>query len=348
MINQQMPLRVQVLRGKIVESEHDVLAAFWNPQQGLVGHAGNPESIVLPRSAIKMLQALPLVESGAYAHFQLTNAMLALACSSHHGEKIHLDLLNEWMARVNPKSELILQESNLACGPHMPYNSQSAEELIRQGQNACRFHNNCSGKHFGFLTTSLFYGETLKNYHLEAHPSQRRVRQALSEVMGVDLARAGWGVDGCGIPTYGIPLQNIARGIGALSDETLPLPRRQAATQIREACFEFPELLSGTKDWATQVIRKGDGKVLLKVGAEGVLCGLLPQLQISFALKTVDGNGRAVQAVAFEILKSYGVFTEKTAKEIWDSFGGQIKNTLHEVVGEISVLTKNYSQEDGH
>lgn len=345
MIKQQEPFRVQVIRGKLVESEHQVLAAFWSyggsaTSQGLIGSAGNPETPVLPRSAIKMLQALPLVESGALAHYQLTQQMLAVACSSHHGEEIHLNLLREWMDLVGQSGVRGLQESALACGPHMPYNVGAAEDLIRQRAEPCRLHNNCSGKHFGFLTTSLFYKEDLLNYHREDHPSQRRVRQVLSETMGLDLAKTPWGVDGCGIPTYGIPLQNIARGIGALADENQPLVRRQAAAQIREACFAYPALLSGSKDWATAVIQKAQGQILLKVGAEGVLCGLLPKHKVSFALKSVDGNGRAVQALSFEILKFYGVLSEDEATRISDSFGGQIKNTLHEIVGTISVLTK--------
>ncbi len=335
MLKSQSPLRVQVSRGPLKESEHQVLAAFWHVQEGLIGFAGDPQALVAPRSAIKMLQALPLLESGAFDHFALNDQMLALACSSHHGEEIHTSVLREWMQKVD------LVEDDLACGAHAPYSGQASEALIRQGVIPGKIHNNCSGKHLGFLTTSRYYKESISQYHRESHPSQRRIRKVLSEVMGIDLAQSPWGIDGCGIPTYGIPLAKIARGMSSLLDDSLSPSRTQAAGQILRACQRYPELVSGQKDWGAAIVRRGQGKILLKVGAEGVLCGLLPEHQVSFSLKTIDGNGRAVQAVAFEILKHYGILADSEIESLWQSTGGQLKNTLQEVVGEIRVLAKN-------
>lgn len=312
------PFLVQVYRGTQVESEHQVRAAFWHTTKGLIQAAGDPNHLTLPRSAIKMLQALPLVESGAFDHFKLTEPMLALACASHRAEKIHLDLLQQWMELTN------LNEKNLACG----------------GAPNGLF-NNCSGKHFGFLTTCLFFGEPLQDYVKEYHPEQRRVRQVLSETMGIDLQKLEWGIDGCGIPTYAVPLQNIARGMSVFLDAESSSPRQSATQRIWRDCTLYPELLSGAKEWFTSVMKLVPGEVLFKNGAEGVLCGLIPKEQLSFALKCVDGNSRATQTVAFEILKTYGILKDPQLEQLRAETGLIIQNTLGERVGEMRVFAKN-------
>src|SRR5260221_1746754 len=179
-----------------------VIVASW-------GGVGRP---VFARSAIKPLQALPLVESGAAEHYRLGATELALACASHHGEKSHVEAVGRWLDRVD------LGPNDLQCGSHLPNDVPSAHALIHAGEKPSALHSNCSGKHTGFLTTARHLGETTRGYVESDHPVQRRVAHALGEMCGIDVARAPYGTDGCGIPVIGMPLAAMAPGMARMEE----------------------------------------------------------------------------------------------------------------------------------
>ncbi|HLJ19996.1 MAG TPA: asparaginase, partial [Stellaceae bacterium] len=246
--NSSNPVLVETTRGEMVESRHTGAAAVVDAAGRIVRSWGDIDAPVFARSAIKPLQALPLVETGAAERFGLGPVELALACASHRGEPIHVETVKRWLARAD------LGPQDLECGAHAPGNAAAAEALIRAGEAPSAVHNNCSGKHSGFLTTARHRGEPTRGYIGPDHPVQVRVRAVLEEMSGLDLSRAPRGTDGCGIPVIGISLRGMARAMARLADpKGLPAERAAASTRILDAMAAAPLMVSGTGTFNTVV-----------------------------------------------------------------------------------------------
>ncbi len=306
MAGQQLkpPALVQVLRGKEIESEHQIIFCLFDESGKSVLRLGPTGRRVFPRSAIKWLQALALARSGGLQKFSLTEKHLAFACASHRGEKIHIDLVSEWLRDLN------LQERDLACGNEEPGN---------------RLAHNCSGKHSGFLTTCLAEGFPTAGYHLWDHPLQEKLRNIFRETMDTDFDKRSFGVDGCGIPTYYTPMESIARGMSLF----LKNPENEFK-QIRDACQKFPEYVSGLSDWTYQIFKATEGRVFIKSGAEGFYSGFLWHQGLGFCFKILDGSARAAEAMTIQIVEKWGGLTSLPMPVI--------KNSRDEVVGEMNVV----------
>ena len=206
-------LKIHVTRGPRVESEHLVDAIVLDSAGKTIKNFGAGDSIVTyPRSSIKMLQALSFVESGAYAGYQLSKKHLALACSSHKGEKIHTDIVLEWLKKID------CSEANLICGPHYPGDEKTKFELIAKGILPSKCHNNCSGKQTAFLSTLNQLKINPAFYEKHDHQLQVRLRKLLGELCEINFDQALWGIDGCGIPSYAMQLHSIARGMARFLD----------------------------------------------------------------------------------------------------------------------------------
>ena len=201
------PILIEVTRGDLVESRHAGSAIVVDAAGKVVAAWGDPERPVFGRSAIKPLQALPLVESGAAEHFALGDAELCIACGSHGGEPEHTRLVEAWLSRLG------LSPAALECGCQLPLHEPSAHALLRAGVAPGPQHNNCSGKHTGMLTHTVHRGEPTPGYIRPEHPSQQRVRAALEAMTGLNLATAPRGIDGCGLPQYGMPLRAMAHAM---------------------------------------------------------------------------------------------------------------------------------------
>jgi L-asparaginase II len=326
--HQSDPVLVEILRGDLVESRHRGAAAIVDAAGTIVASWGDVERPVFARSAIKPLQALPLVESGAAEHYRLSATELALACASHHGEKSHVEAVGRWLDRVD------LGPDDLQCGSHLPNDVPSAHALIRAGEQPSPLHSNCSGKHTGFLTTARHLGETTRGYVEPDHPVQRRVAQVLGEMCGIDAARAPRGTDGCGIPVIGLPLAAMARGMARMADPRgLPAERAAAATRLLAAMAERPLMVDGTGGFATVVMEVAGAKARIKPGAEGVFCGALPGLGYGVALKIEDGAGRAAEIAMGGILERLGVFGDAEREKLESLLRPAIKNVAGRVVG---------------
>ena len=203
----RQPLTVEVTRGDMVESRHRAAAVVMDGA-GKTPHSwGDVGRLVYPRSAIKPLQTLALIETGAVEHFRLSDAEIALASASHNGTPAHTGAVDGWLARVG------LSERDLECGAHPPMDEEAARDLVRAGRAPGPLHNNCSGKHAGFLTTARHMGEPTAGYVKAGHPVQERLKEILGQMGGADLARAPTGIDGCGIPVYGMALAGLARAL---------------------------------------------------------------------------------------------------------------------------------------
>ena len=291
------PVIAEVLRGGQVESRHEGAIAVVDADRAVVWSVGDIDRPVFPRSAVKSMQALPLVESGAADRFGFTNRELALACASHSGEPAHAELAAKMLARA------ALDFEALECGAHWPSSQDATVALARTGAKPSALHNNCSGKHSGFLCGCRQLGLDHRGYVKIGHDYQRLIAAAMTDVTGAKHEAANSGIDGCSIPTYAIPLRNLAQGFARMATgQGLGAERASAAKRLFTACMAEPFYVAGTGRADTAMMEAGKGRVFVKVGAEGVYCGAIPQLGIGFALKVDDGASRAAEAAVAGLL----------------------------------------------
>ena len=321
------PVVIEVTRGPLVESRHEGIAAVVKPDGTVAAAWGDIDAAILPRSANKPIQAMAFVESGAIERFGLGNEHIALACASHYGEKRHVDTVRAWLAKVG------LGEDDLECGAHMPRLQASLEDLLRQGKTATAAHNNCSGKHSGFLSTAVQYGEPTRGYIKYDHPVQRRLREVMSDLCGLDANAFPYGTDGCGIPTLATPLKSLARAMASMADPSrLSNKHAEAATRIRAAMNAEPFMMAGTGAFGTRINAALPGVAEVKGGAEGVFCGMLPGLGLGVALKMWDGAGRASEVAMAALLNHLGVLPAERRDEILHP---PVRNVVGLLVGEM-------------
>jgi L-asparaginase II len=328
--DQEFPVLVEVTRGAMVESCHRGAAVVVDAKGGIVMAWGNVETPIYARSAAKPLQALALVETGAADAFALGPRELALACGSHHGEPPHVAAVASWLARIGLGAE------DLECGAHLPLNQDAADALRGRGMSPSALHNNCSGKHSGFLTTAKFLGEPTEGYVGAAHPVQQRVERIIGEMAGLDLAHAPHGTDGCGIPVVGLPLAALARAMARMADTCgLPPERADASRRLLDAMAAEPLMVSGSTGFATALLRLAGGKVRAKPGAEGVYAASLPRLGLGVALKIEDGAGRAGDAALVAILARLGVLDAAEMEALADARKATVRSIAGSAVGEV-------------
>ncbi|MHB2265945.1 asparaginase [Aliihoeflea sp. PC F10.4] len=286
------PVLVEVTRANVIESRHRGAVSVFDGDGVEVLSIGDVARPVFPRSAVKSIQALPLVESGAADAFGFSKADLALACASHSGEAAHAERSASILARAG------LSVADLECGTHWPTRQEATIELARSGAWPSALHNNCSGKHSGFVCTCRHLGIDHHGYVKAGHRSQEMVREAMEAVTGAAHGVDMCGTDGCSIPTYAVPLSSLARGFARMATgQGLGTERAKAAKRIFKACMAEPFYVAGTDRVDTKLMTLGAGRLFVKVGAEGVYCGALPELGLGFALKCDDGAVRAAETM---------------------------------------------------
>jgi L-asparaginase II len=294
------PVLVEVLRGPLVESRHTGAVAVVDADGGRALALGEVELPVFPRSAVKALQALPLVESGAADRFGLGPQMLALACASHSGEPGHVATATRMLTLAG------LDAGALKCGAHWPIHQPSGQALARAGGTASALHNNCSGKHAGFLCVSCALGAEPKHYTELDHPVQRSVRSVLEDLTGAILSKEVCAIDGCSVPTWAMSLDALAQGFARFgSGVGLSSDRAKAAARIRAACAAHPWHVAGTGRFCTEIMSRFGARVFVKTGAEGVYCAALPEQGLGIAVKCDDGAGRAAEVVMATLLARF-------------------------------------------
>lgn len=292
------PVLIEVTRGTLVESIHTGSIAIARADGSLALSLGDVARPVFPRSSIKSIQCLPLIESGAAEHFGFTRSDIALACASHVGTERHAGLAAAMLQKIG------LGEAALGCGAHAPLGASAAKALWRSGHEPSQLHNNCSGKHAGMLATAKHLGEELDGYWHPDHPVQQRVHDIMSDLSGLPLGRDVMGIDGCSVPTWALPLSTLAGMFARLvTGEGLSAGRAAAYSTIMSACWAEPELVAGPGRADSVVMRKLPGRVFMKTGAEGVYCGGFPELGLGFALKIDDGTTRASAGTAMALVE---------------------------------------------
>ncbi len=292
------PILIEVTRGPLVESWHRGAIAIAAPSGALALSIGDVDTPVYPRSAVKALQALPLIESGAADHFGFGPAEIALACGSHAGTERHTHLAAAMLDRAG------LNPNDLGCGAHMPLGSSAAHALIAAGQSASQLHNNCSGKHAGMLATAVHLKEPTAEYWKVDHPVQQRVHAAMRDITGMALGADVRGIDSCSVPNWAMPLRVMAQAFARLvTGEGMSAERKAAVARILDACWQYPDMVAGKSRADTVVMRALPRQVFMKTGAEGVYCGAFPELGLGFALKMEDGAKRAASGAAISLVE---------------------------------------------
>lgn len=291
------PVLVEVTRGAVVESAHRGAVCVLDADGKIVWEIGDTARPVFPRSAVKAIQALPLVESGAADAYGFGDRELALACASHSGEPEHVELATAMLARAG------LDKAALECGAHWPSNHDATIALARAGGSPNALHNNCSGKHSGFLCTCVHSGIPHGGYVKAGHLFQEMVRDAMQSVTGAAHDVDHCGTDGCSIPTYAVPLKSFALGFARMATGRGFAPERaRAAKRLLSACMAEPFLVAGTGKADVALMQAAPGRIFVKTGAEGVYCAALPELGLGIALKCDDGAGRAAEVMIAAVL----------------------------------------------
>ena len=291
------PVLVEVTRGLLVESRHRGAVAVVDAAGASLLALGDVSRPVFPRSAVKALQAVPMVVSGAADRYGFGEEELALACASHGGEPGHVAVAARMLAQCG------LDEGALACGAHPPSHAPSAQALLRAGQHPSALHNNCSGKHAGFLCLARSMEVEPRGYTAPEHPVQREVRAAIEAFTGAALDADATAIDGCSVPTWAVPLAKLAQGFARFgTGEGLSPERAMAAARLRGACTANPWLVAGTGRFVTEAMKRLRERLFVKNGAEGVMCAALPEEGLGIALKCDDGASRAAEVAMAALL----------------------------------------------
>lgn len=310
------PILVEVTRGAHIESQHAGALAVLDADGAVLAQLGDITRPVFPRSAVKVLQALPFIASGAADQLGLCDAELALACASHNGEPLHVQTAAGMLAKAG------LDVAALECGSHWPAYDQAARALATAGERPGALHNNCSGKHAGFacLACAMHSGRSdlrgfFSGYVQPEHTVMREVTAALQAATGVDLSTAPRGIDGCSIPTYGIPLHHLALAFARVATgQGLSAAHARAAQRLRQAVAREPFMVGGSGRFDTRVMLSLGERAFVKVGAEGVYCAALPQRGLGVAIKMDDGNNaRAAEVVMAALIETLVPLSDEEA-----------------------------------
>lgn len=288
----------EVWRGPRPESVHLGHAVICDARGEIVEAWGNPDEVVLPRSSAKMIQALPLVASGAADAAGLTPEHLALACASHSGAAIHTDRVGRWIAEIG------LGDGDFRCGAHMPWDKAAHDALLCSGGTPCQVHNNCSGKHAGFLTLNRHLGGG-PDYVEPDHPVQHAVMEAFETV--TDQSSPYYGIDGCSAPNPATTLRAMARAMAWYAGAGEATAEERAARRLWQAMVAHPDLVAGEGRACTELMRACSEPVALKTGAEAFYIAILPRRGLGVALKIADGGTRGAECAIASILVRLGV-----------------------------------------
>lgn len=314
-------------RGSVIESRHRVHIAVVAGHGRLRAKSGEPALLTYARSAIKPIQALPLVEDGVADRFAFGEAELALCCASHNGEARHVETARAMLRTIGTDEEA------LACGAHVPMGSIAARALANTGRQPGRIHNNCSGKHAGMLALARYYGWPLAGYHLPEHPVQQRMLAEIARWSGVTAEDIPVAVDGCGVSTFALTLERLAAAFAALAAAA----RRgtEAPARIVQAMTRRPEYVAGTERLCTDLMRVARGRIFAKVGAEGVYLAGIPGAELAVAVKVEDGATRASEPALLATLKMLGLLSDDEMELLEKYAEPDVVNTRNERVGTI-------------
>jgi L-asparaginase II len=316
-------------RGDLTETIRRGHAAVVDASGRLVASAGNPDFVSYMRSSAKPLQATMLVQSGASERFGISDRLLAVCCASHHGEPGHVEAVREVLGRAG------IAESALQCGIHAPIHEPSAAALWRSGGMPTALHNNCSGKHAGMLAASRALGAPLESYLSIDHPVQQGILANISALAGVPRHRIALGTDGCSVPVHGVPVRAMALAYARLALPGSVPAFAEPLAKISEAMSAFPWYVSGTDSGDSLLMERLAGRLVVKGGAEGVLCVAVRDAGMGLAIKMESGRNDHAHAVAIEMLRQLGLLTADEVEALGDLVSPPVLNHRRLLVGTV-------------
>jgi L-asparaginase II len=322
-------LDVIVTRGDSVESSHRVHAAVVDACDRLLAGAGDPGLVTFWRSCAKPFQVMPLLECGGFDANEWGDEELALTCASHGGEPEHVAIIEAMLSRLE------LEEGDLACGPQDPLSPRGAKIVRESGVRIKRTHNNCSGKHTGMLAFAKHQGWSIKGYERAEHPVQQAMLNQVALWTGTGPAQIDVAVDGCGAAVFGLPLDRMARAyarLGSAAERGEEIPAR-----VIGAMGRYPFLVGGTERFDSMIIEETNGRVITKVGAEGVHSAVILDQSIGIALKVEDGNPRAQHPALIRLLQELDALPDPLPPRLAEALRKPVRNSRGEIVGETTV-----------
>jgi len=322
------PVLVNLWRGNAIESRHRGSVAVVQSDGQLIMSMGDVLHHTFPRSAIKFLQAIPFVESGAIEHYALSQEHIALSCASHNGETIHVDMVGHWLQNIG------CDAANLECGASLPMHEATKCEMLAQGDGPTRVHHNCSGKHLGILSTCKHLGDNIENYRLYSHQANQRWFEVLESLSNTRVMQQPWGYDGCGIPCVALPLQRVALAMARFADAAgQSTERTTAISRIQSAVSTHPYMVAGKDRLCTELMQLVAPKVLVKVGAEGCYTACIPEQGLGIALKMDDGHDRGARVALGAVLQCLGVIDSNIVTELEEYLKPELTNSRGDAIG---------------
>ncbi len=326
------PVLVEVTRGGVVESIHAGAFAVVGRGGAPIASGGDTDRPVFPRSAIKALQCLAAIEAGVIETYGMVDEEIALACASHNGEPEHVRVARSGLAKAG------ISEQAYECGAHWPFPGDVSRAMAINGEQAGQVHNNCSGKHTFMLAFAARLGVDPKGYIKRDHPVQQAIEKLIGEMCDYDLTDTPCGIDGCSVPTWAIPLRNIALGFQRLgSGNDLSDERAEAGRRIIAAVRAHPFMVAGTRRFCTDLMTAVP-RAFVKTGAEGVFCATIAHAGIGIALKCDDGAGRAAEAALAAVMSRLDCWTDTERKHLQSMSKVAVRNWNGLKTGEVRVV----------
>src|SRR6478672_2238877 len=318
-------LDVVVTRGNSVESFHRVHAAAVDASDTLLGGSGDPQLVTFWRSCAKPFQIMPLLECGGFDALGWGEAELAVACASHGGEPEHVAVVESMLRSLG------LEEGDLACGPQDPLSPRGAKIARESGVRIKRTHNNCSGKHTAMLALAQHHGWSIAGYERADHPVQQAMLNQVALWTGVRPSEIDVAVDGCGAAVFGLPLDRMARAfarLGAAAARGEEMPARIVGAMTRN-----PFLVGGTDRFDSILMEETEGRILSKVGAEGVHSAVILDSAVGVAVKVEDGSPRAQYPAMIRVLQELDALPHRLPARLAEILHKPIRNSRGDIVG---------------
>ena len=322
----QFQLDVVATRGGVVESRHRVHAAVVGDGERLLGAARDAQLSVFWRSCAKPFQIFPFIQAGGLDELGWGEDQVAIACASHGGEPEHVALVERMLCDIGR------EEGDLACGPHEPLSQRGAKVARECGARLTRLHNNCSGKHAAMLARAEITGWPTLTYDRLGHPVQQAILAYMVKWTDLLPPQMLLGVDGCGVVVFGGPLENLARAYARLAAAPAHDP---IAAIVVKSMTSHPFLVGGSDRFDSYLIEETEGRVLAKIGAEGVHALAVPDLGLGIAVKSEDGASRAQFPAVLRILQHFGVLEQELPPRLADFMRRPVKDSRGEAVGEV-------------
>ena len=326
------PILVEVIRGEVVESFHRGVICVVDKDGKVIYSVGDINQMAFPRSAMKYFQHLPLLVSGAFEKLNLTLEDLARMCGSHNGEKIHEDLVTKILGNLN------LGEVDLQCGAQAPTLKKDLYALIKADKNPTQLHNNCSGKHSGFLAWCKSNNEDTKSYLSASHPLQQEIKKYIAQFYEVAEDELLMAIDGCSAPIYGMSMYKQAIAYKNLISNQQSEEINAACKKIVDAVTTYPELVAGSQRYCTDLMKVTNGRIVGKTGADGVYCLSIPEKNWGIAIKIDDGKMGPQYQVAQELLIKFNLISQQEADKLNPYREFEITNFAGNKVGKSLVV----------